>query len=154
LKQQSDIGIVGGGIVGLATAYKLQLNFPHLDIVVLEKEAELAFHQTGRNSGVMHSGLYYKHGSLKAKNCVEGRRALIEFAEQNNVEYDICGKIVVAINKEEEERLEQLKTNGEKNGLNGLSLLTAPTFLLPPYLWPQQSSRKYHTPHYSALQIQ
>ncbi len=122
-KTEFDIAIVGGGIVGLATAYKLQLNFPNLNLVVFEKEKELAFHQTGRNSGVIHSGLYYKNGSLKAKNCVEGRKDLIQFAEQNNVEYDICGKIVVAINKEEEERLEQLRTNGEKNGLKGLSIL-------------------------------
>ncbi len=118
-----DIAIVGGGIVGLATAFKLQSNLPNLNLVVFEKEKELAFHQTGKNSGVIHSGLYYQNGSLKAKNCVEGRKDLIEFAEQNNVKYDICGKIVVAINKQEEERLIQLKNNGKKNGLIGLQLL-------------------------------
>ena len=89
------IAVVGGGIVGLATAYQIQCQFPKLNIVVFEKEKELASHQTGRNSGVIHSGLYYKNGSLKAKNCVEGRKNLIKFAEQNNVEYDICGKIIV-----------------------------------------------------------
>ena len=82
-KTEFDIAIVGGGIVGLATAYKLQLNFPNLNLVVFEKEKELAFHQTGRNSGVIHSGLYYKNGSLKAKNCVEGRKQLLQFAEEN-----------------------------------------------------------------------
>ena len=123
-----DIAIVGGGIVGLATAYQLQNEFPILNIVVFEKEKELAFHQTGRNSGVIHSGLYYKNGSLKAKNCVEGRKGLIEFAKENKVEYDICGKIVVAINREEEERLEGLKANGEKNGLKGLALLNPEEF--------------------------
>ena len=127
-KKKFDIAIVGGGIVGLATAFKLQSNFPNLNLVVFEKEKELAFHQTGRNSGVIHSGLYYKQGSLKAKNCVEGRKELIKFAEQNNVEYDICGKIVIAINRQEEERLGQLKTNGENNGLKGLALLTPEQF--------------------------
>ena len=121
---QYDIAIVGGGIIGLATAYKLQLNFPHLDIVVFEKEAELAFHQTGRNSGVLHSGLYYKPGSLRAENCVKGRKQLVQFAEDNNINFDVCGKIVVAVNKEESKRLEKLKCNGEQNGLVGLQLLT------------------------------
>ena len=126
--KQFDIAVVGGGIVGLATAYQLQQEFPILNIVVFEKEKELAFHQTGRNSGVIHSGLYYKNGSLKAKNCVEGRKDLIEFAKENKVEYDICGKIVVAINKEEEDRLQILKANGEKNGLKGLALLNPNEF--------------------------
>jgi len=125
---QYDIAIVGGGIVGLATAYKLQLNFPHLDIVVFEKEAELAFHQTGRNSGVLHSGLYYKPGSLRAENCVKGRKQLVQFVEDNNIDFDICGKIVVAVNKEEAKRLEKLKCNGEQNGLVGLQLLTPSQF--------------------------
>ena len=125
---QYDIAIVGGGIIGLATAYKLQLNFPHLDIVVFEKEAELAFHQTGRNSGVLHSGLYYKPGSLRAENCIKGRKQLVQFAEDNNINFDVCGKIVVAVNKEEEKRLEKLKYNGEKNGLVGLQLLTPKQF--------------------------
>jgi len=126
--KQFDIAVVGGGIVGLATAYKLQQEFSALKIIVFEKEKELAFHQTGRNSGVIHSGLYYKNGSLKAKNCVEGRKELIEFAEKNKVEYDICGKIVVAINPTETERLEVLKENGEKNGLKGLALLNPEEF--------------------------
>jgi len=122
-KTEFDIAIVGGGIVGLATAFKLQSNFPNLNLVVFEKEKELAFHQTGRNSGVIHSGLYYKNGSLKAKNCVEGRKQLVQFAEENKIDFEVCGKIVVAINNKERERLIQLKKNGEKNGLTGLQLL-------------------------------
>ena len=124
-----DIAVVGGGIIGLATAYQIQKAFPLLNLVVFEKEKELAFHQTGRNSGVIHSGLYYKNGSLKAKNCVEGRKELIEFAEENNVEYDVCGKIVVAVNPAEVERLEGLKINGEKNGLEDLVLLNPEEFI-------------------------
>ncbi len=126
--KEYDIAIVGGGIVGLATAFSLQSNFPKLKIVVFEKEKELAFHQTGRNSGVIHSGLYYKPGSFKAKNCVDGRKQLVKFAEENNVDYDVCGKIVVAINQEESVRLEQLKINGEQNDLVGLKLLSPEEF--------------------------
>jgi len=122
-KRKYDIAIVGGGIVGLATAYKLQKRFPSLNIIILEKEKELSFHQSGRNSGVIHSGLYYKPGSYRAQNCVEGRKQLIKFAEENNIKHDICGKIVVAVTPEENIRLQRLKTNGEKNGLTGLKLL-------------------------------
>ena len=126
--KEYDIAIVGGGIVGLATAFQLQKNFPNLNLVVFEKEKELAFHQTGRNSGVIHSGLYYKPGSFKAKNCVEGRKQLVKFAKENNLNYDVCGKIVVAINEEESKRLDQLKLNGEHNGLSGLKLLNPDEF--------------------------
>lgn len=127
-KNKYDIAIIGGGIVGLAAAYKLQLYSPELEIVVLEKEAELAFHQTGRNSGVLHSGLYYKPGSLRAENCVKGRKQLVKFAKDNNINCDICGKIVVAVNKQEAERLVELKLNGEQNGLVGLKILTPSQF--------------------------
>ena len=118
-----DVAIVGGGIVGLATAYKLQLKYPKLCLAVVEKEDSLAFHQTGRNSGVIHSGLYYKPNSLKAKNCVNGRKQLVQFAKNNNIDYDVCGKIVLATNKREAKKLLQLKINGEKNGLKDLKIL-------------------------------
>ena len=122
-KQGFDIAIVGGGIVGLATAFQLQIRYPKLDIVVFEKEKQLAFHQTGRNSGVIHSGLYYKPGSLKAKNCFYGRTLLTDFSRDNKLDFDVCGKIVIATNLEEVSRLEKLKCNGERNGLQGLELL-------------------------------
>ena len=120
---QYDIAIVGGGIVGLASGFQLQTNFPNLRIVIFEKENELAFHQTGNNSGVIHSGLYYKSGSYKANNCVSGRKLLIQFAKENNIDFDVCGKLVVAVNNDEAERLIELKNNGEKNGLIGLKIL-------------------------------
>jgi len=118
-----DISVVGGGIIGMATAYKFQLKYPKLDIIILEKEKELAFHQTGRNSGVIHSGLYYNPGSFRAKNCVDGRKQLIEFARKNQIDHDVCGKIVLATNKEEQEKLTELKTRGEQNGLIGLQII-------------------------------
>ena len=119
-----DIAIVGGGIVGLAIAYQIQREFPKLNLIILEKEKELAFHQTGRNSGVIHSGLYYKPNSLKAKNCVKGRKQLVQFAKENNIKHDICGKIVLALNQREATVLETLKKNGEQNGLEDLQILT------------------------------
>ena len=103
-----DFAVVGGGIVGLATAYKLQLKHPTLNIIILEKEKELAFHQTGRNSGVIHSGLYYYPGSFRSKSCVDGRKQLIEFAKRNQIDYDVCGKIILATNKIEQDRLSEL----------------------------------------------
>ncbi len=118
-----DICICGGGVVGLATAYKLQSKYPKKKILVLEKETRLAAHQTGRNSGVIHSGLYYKPGSLRAKNCYNGRVQLVEFAKKNKVKLDICGKLVVATNNREEEALPGLLSNGKENGLDGLRIL-------------------------------
>ena len=123
MKEQFDISIIGGGIVGLSTAYKLQSKYPNLKIAVIEKENSLAYHQTGRNSGVIHSGLYYKPGSFRAKNCVDGRKQLVKFAIDNNIRHEICGKIVLAKNSEEAKRLDQLKSNGIKNGLVGLKIL-------------------------------
>ena len=119
-----DISIVGGGIIGLAITYQIQREFPKLNLIILEKEKELAFHQTGRNSGVIHSGLYYKPNSLKAKNCVKGRKQLVQFAKENNIKHDICGKIVLAVNQKEATELEMLKKNGEQNGLEDLQILT------------------------------
>ena len=127
-KKEFDIAIVGGGIVGLATAFQLQSNFPDLNLVVFEKEKGLAFHQTGRNSGVIHSGLYYKPGSFRADNCVKGRKQLIQFSKENDIDFDVCGKIVVAVNITEAEQLKRLKINGVKNGLEGLKLLDPDDF--------------------------
>ena len=118
-----DISVIGGGIVGLATAYKLQINYPDLNIVVLEKENELAFHQTGRNSGVIHSGLDYKPGSFRAKNCVDGRKQLVSFVKKYSVKHDICGKIVLATTEKEKEKLTELKQRGECNGLINLEII-------------------------------
>lgn len=118
-----DISVIGGGIVGLATAYKLQKNYPDLNIVVIEKENELAFHQTGRNSGVIHSGLYYKPGSYRARNCVDGRKQLVSFVKKYSVKHDICGKIVLATSEKEKEKLSDLKQRGERNGLINLEII-------------------------------
>ena len=118
-----DIVIVGGGIVGLATAYKIQNKYPHLTLAVLEKEERLAFHQTGRNSGVIHSGLYYRPGSYRANNCVNGRKQIVAFAKEHNIEHDVCGKIVVATHQEELPRLEKIRQNGLENGLVGVEII-------------------------------
>lgn len=107
--------IVGGGVVGLATAYKLQLKFPHKTIAILEKEKEVAAHQTGRNSGVIHSGIYYKPGSYKAKNCWDGRNQLVAFANQYNVPIDVCGKVIVATKDEELPMLQSIYNRGLQN---------------------------------------
>lgn len=118
-----DITIVGGGIVGLASAYKLQVKHPNLKIAVLEKETCLAFHQTGRNSGVIHSGLYYRPGSFRAKNCVNGRKQIVAFAKKHNIDYDVCGKIVVATTEDELPRLDKIRENGLLNGLKGVEII-------------------------------
>lgn len=118
-----DIIVVGGGCVGLASAYKLQKKYPNLTIAVLEKEKELARHQTGRNSGVIHSGLYYRPGSYRAKNCVDGRKQLVKFAQEHNIDHDVCGKIVVATHEEEFPRVDKILENGRKNGLEGLEVI-------------------------------
>ena len=118
-----DIAIVGGGIVGSACFYKFQKKYPNLKIVLFEKENRLAAHQTGHNSGVIHSGLYYKPGSLKAKNCFAGRHELVEFAKENGIEHDVCGKIIVATNTSEIERLENIYKNGVDNNIEGIRKL-------------------------------
>ncbi len=118
-----DIIVVGGGLVGLATAYKTQLKFPNKKVLLLEKEKELSLHQSGRNSGVIHSGLYYKPGSLRAKNCVLGRHELVAFSKQHNIQHDVCGKLVVATNQKELDVLPGLLKRGQENGLKNLSLL-------------------------------
>ena len=114
-----DIAIVGGGILGLATALELSRT-RDASIVVLETEDRLATHQTGHNSGVIHSGLYYKPGSLKARNCYDGRRRLLEFADEHGIDYEICGKLVIATREDEIPRLVELQRRGGANGLKGI----------------------------------
>ena len=115
-----DIAIVGGGIVGAATAYKMHLAYPNKSIALIEKEPRLANHQTGNNSGVIHSGIYYKPGSFKAKNCVEGRKEIVAFAEKYGIEHDICGKIIVATDESELENLETIYQRGLDNKVEDL----------------------------------
>lgn len=123
--KQNDVLVVGSGIVGLATAYQLLLENPKMRLTILEKEISVAAHQTGNNSGVIHSGIYYKPGSLKAKNCIEGYDSLIEFCKEQNIEFDLCGKIIVATKESELAALETLYQRGILNGLKGLKYLSA-----------------------------
>jgi (S)-2-hydroxyglutarate dehydrogenase len=118
-----DLTIIGGGVIGLATALKITEAHPGRKVLILEKESELAQHQTGHNSGVIHSGLYYRPGSIKARTCVAGRKALIEFCRQHSVPFDLCGKVVVATSESEIPRLEELHRRGIANGLQGLELI-------------------------------
>jgi L-2-hydroxyglutarate oxidase len=120
-----DVVIVGGGIVGAATMYKLQTRFPAKRILLLEKEPHLADHQTGNNSGVIHSGIYYKPGSYKAKNCVQGRRELVAFAKQHGIAHDICGKIIVAMEPDEVPRLDNIWERGQQNGIEDMERIGA-----------------------------
>ncbi|MFT3704871.1 MAG: L-2-hydroxyglutarate oxidase [Agriterribacter sp.] len=120
-----DVVVIGGGCVGLATAYKLNNRYPHLKIAVLEKEAGVSAHQTGRNSGVIHSGIYYKPGSYKAKNCVDGRRELVAFAKEYGIKHDICGKVIVASNEDELPHMNKVYQNGLANGVEDLRMITA-----------------------------
>ncbi len=123
-KKIYDITIVGGGIVGTATAYKIQLKHPNLKILLIEKENYLANHQTGNNSGVIHSGLYYKPGSYKAKNCVDGRRQLVKFAQEYNIKHDVCGKVVAAVQESELPFMNKIFENGLANDTEGIEKIT------------------------------
>ncbi|MBT3637304.1 MAG: L-2-hydroxyglutarate oxidase [Opitutae bacterium] len=112
---KTDICIIGGGIVGLATAYRLLKSHPGKRVVIVEKEASLAKHQTGHNSGVLHSGIYYKPGSLKAVNCRKGKLAMEDFCKEHGIEHELCGKIIVALNEEEIPRMEKIYQRGKDN---------------------------------------
>jgi|TARA_R110000782_G_scaffold259894_1_gene350773 L-2-hydroxyglutarate oxidase len=120
-----DITIVGGGIVGAATTYKIQLKYPSLKILLIEKEPRLADHQTGNNSGVIHSGLYYKPGSAKAKTCVDGRKQLVAFAQKYNIKHDVCGKVVVAVDESELDYMDKIFENGLANNTEGIEKIDA-----------------------------
>ena len=115
-----DIGIIGAGIVGLATAYQLSQRRPELKIAIIEKEKRAAQHQTGHNSGVIHSGIYYKPGSAKALNCRRGYQYLLEFAREHNIRHDVCGKVIVATNEKERPQLDGILERGRANGLEGI----------------------------------
>ena len=134
-----DIAIIGAGIVGLATALKIKEKSPQKNLIIIDKEDEVAAHQTGHNSGVIHSGLYYKPGSLKATNCIGGYNMLVDFCRQNEVPFDLCGKVVVATNKDEIPLLNGLFTRGMANGLSGLKML-------------DQEELKEHEPHVAGLE--
>lgn len=136
---QSDVVIIGAGIVGLATAYQLLKDNPVRSVTVLEKESTVARHQTGNNSGVIHSGVYYRPGSLKAKNCVEGRRLLLDFVQEHGIKHRKLHKLIVATHEEELPRLHTLYDRGVKNGVQALELL-------------DKTRAKELEPHVAALQ--
>jgi L-2-hydroxyglutarate oxidase len=115
--QQRHVAIVGGGIVGLATAYRLQQRFPDARVTVLEKEAEVAAHQSSHNSGVLHSGIYYRPGSLRAKNCREGKQAMQAFCDVEGIPYNLCGKVIVAVDESELATLDSILERGRANGV-------------------------------------
>lgn len=114
---KSDLVIIGGGIVGLATAWHLSSRFPDRTLRLLEKESYVAAHQTGHNSGVLHSGIYYKPGSLKAKNCREGKLAMQQFCEQHDIDFEICGKVIVAVNDSELGAIQRIYQRGLENNV-------------------------------------
>ncbi len=112
-----DFAVIGGGIVGLSTAMALGQRYPQAQIVVLEKESNWAAHQTGHNSGVIHSGIYYKPGSFKAKFCRDGATSMVEFCQEHHIDHDVCGKVIVAVNDSEVQRLENIYQRGVDNGI-------------------------------------
>ena len=120
-----DIAVIGGGIIGLATAMRLTEEFPRYRVVVLEKEDQVAQHQTGHNSGVMHAGIYYAPGSQKANFCAAGGSLLREFCDRHGIEYEMCGKVIVATDESEIPRLEELYRRGAENGAQGLEMIDA-----------------------------
>src|SRR5690348_17133835 len=117
-----DIVIIGGGIVGLASAWHILQANPAMKVALLEKEAALAAHQTGHNSGVIHSGIYYKPGSLKASNCLRGYDMMIAFCKEHGIPFDLCGKLIVATHEDELPQLDILYKRGLENGLDRISI--------------------------------
>ncbi|HLZ15829.1 MAG TPA: L-2-hydroxyglutarate oxidase [Cyclobacteriaceae bacterium] len=134
-----DVIVIGGGIVGLASALQIQKSNPSLRILLIEKESQFARHQTGNNSGVIHSGLYYKPGSLKALNCIRGYHLLVDFCRTHGIPFDLCGKIVVATEKKELPLLQNLFVRGQQNGLENLKKLS-------------QNELKEYEPHVSGIE--
>lgn len=124
MERNYDVIIVGAGIVGLSTCYKLLERNPGLKICIIEKEEGVSKHQTGNNSGVIHSGIYYKPGSLKALNCRKGYKMLLDFCDENQIRYEICGKVIVATDEKELEGMQRIYDRGVENGLEGLKYLT------------------------------
>ncbi len=122
--QNYDILVIGGGIVGTATAMQILKQKPHLKLLLIEEENSLAPHQTGNNSGVIHSGLYYKPGSLKAQNCVKGRTLMYQFCEENGIQHERCGKLVLAADENERKKLDELESRGHANGLTQLKRIS------------------------------
>jgi len=120
-----EIVIIGAGIVGVSTAYQLNKLQPNWKIKIIEKESQVASHQTGHNSGVIHSGIYYKPGSLKAQNCIRGYDFLIEFCRKKNIPFEVCGKVIVALNETQLDALDKLYHRGIANGLKGLEYLNS-----------------------------
>lgn len=120
-----DVAIIGAGIVGLAVGVEIVRKYPYIKVIVLDKEREVASHQTGHNSGVIHSGLYYKPGSLKARLCVEGRAAMARFCEEHSIPHEICGKVIIATHEREIPGLDELLRRGRANGATGLRELNA-----------------------------
>ena len=118
-----DVIVIGGGVVGLSVAREITRRFAGWRVVVLEKEARVGSHQSGHNSGVIHSGVYYKPGSIKARTCVQGAAAMVEFCRDHGVPFEICGKVIVATSKEELPRLQNLLERGLANGVPGLKML-------------------------------
>jgi len=123
--RQCDVAIIGAGIVGLAVGLNLVRKHPRLKVIVLDKESDVASHQTGHNSGVIHAGLYYKPGSLKARLCVEGSAAMVSFCDSHSIPYEICGKVIIATEEREIPGLNELLRRGRINGVNGLRELNA-----------------------------
>lgn len=131
---QYDVTIIGAGIVGLATAYQLSERHPDLKICIVEKEKDVAMHQTGHNSGVIHSGVYYKPDGTRAVHCRRGYRLLLEFAEKHNIQYDICGKVIVATDAQEQIKLDEILQRGIANGLEGIRKISRQELLeIEPY---------------------